>query len=410
MMGSHQAAVLLLAIAVIIVVTRLFGALATRVGQPPVIGEILAGILLGPTLLGQAGTELLFPTDIRPFLQTLANVGVVVFMFLVGLEVDHALLRGKGRLATTVSLTSVLLPLGLGALLALYLLQSHPHPQRLGFALFMGTAMAVTAFPVLARILTDRGLHRTKIGGLALTCAAVDDVLAWSLLALVVAINGAAPDQWRLALAVPYLMVMFWVVRPLLRRLAATAAPGQAFAIVLAGLMLSGYLTEWIGLHSLFGAFLFGLIMPREGAERLRGLTVEWLGQVCAVLLLPIFFVMGGLNVNLSALGTAGLVELALILLVAVGGKFTGAYAAARLHGLDGRESATLGTLMNTRGLTELIILSVGLRLGVLDRDLYSLMVVMALVTTAMAGPLLALIRSRTRAAEAPRQDRALVG
>ncbi|MGW4666593.1 cation:proton antiporter domain-containing protein [Streptosporangium sandarakinum] len=397
-MSPEQVAALLLGVAVIIIATRLAGTLVARLGQPPVIGEILAGILLGPTLFHGAVTDALFPADIRSHLGVLANIGVMVFMFLVGLELDHALLRGTGRLAVSVSLSSILLPLGLGALLGLYLLESHPNPHRLGFALFVGAAMAVTAFPVLARILTDRGMHRTATGGLALTCAAVDDVLAWSLLAVVVAVTGADTGQWHAVLVLPYVALMFWVVRPLLRRLAAAhrrtghLSPGM-LAAVLAGLMLSGCVTEWIGLHFIFGAFLFGVVMPREGADRLREEISERVGQVSTVLLLPIFFVVSGLKVDLSTVGMPGLAELALILLVAVGGKFAGAFTAARLNGLPPHQSATLATLMNTRGLTELVILSAGLQLGLLDTGLYSLMVVMALVTTAMAGPLLQLLR-----------------
>lgn len=398
-MTPNQVPVLLFDLALIIVLAQLFGAVAKRFGQPAVIGEVLAGILVGPTLFQGAVANFLFPVDVRPFLGVLANVGIAVFMFIVGLELESSTLRGQRRVAATVSFSSVLLPFCLGSALAFVLIQNHPTEHRLGFVLFMGVAMSVTAFPVLARILTDRGMLQTPIGGLALTCAAVDDVLAWSLLAAVVALTDAGgPDQWRMLLALPYVALMLWGIRPLLRRFAATArdATGKltavALAAVLVGLLLSGALTEWIGLHFIFGAFLFGVIMPRDGAALLREQILERVGQVCSVLLLPVFFVVAGLKVDLSIVDAIALGELCLILLVAIGGKATGAFLGARVHGIRVRQSAVLAILINTRGLTELIILAVGLQLGVLDQTLYSLMVVMAVVTTAMSGPLLRLV------------------
>ncbi|GAA4561642.1 hypothetical protein GCM10023176_00770 [Micromonospora coerulea] len=408
-MSTTQATRLLLALAIIIVAARLLGALARRLDQPPVIGEVLAGIALGPTLLHGTVSEAVFPTDIRPFLAALANLGVALFMFIVGLELDHALVRGRGRLASSVSISSIVLPFGLGALLSLYLIGNHPSRDPLGFALFMGAAMSVTAFPVLARILTDREMSHTLVGQVALTCAAVDDVLAWTMLATVVTVAGAAADQARLLLLVlPYLAVMFLVVRPLLRRVAAAQrAAGRltssTLAVVLAGVLLSAAATEAVGLHFIFGAFLFGVVMPREGGAALRAELLERVGQVSSVLLLPVFFIVAGLRVDLSAVGSTGLAELALILLVAIGGKFVGAYLAARANGLPARESGALATLMNTRGLTELVILNIGLQLTLLDTRLYSLMVVMAVLTTAMAGPLLRLLYPRRHyAAAAP--------
>ncbi|WP_406036579.1 cation:proton antiporter [Micromonospora sp. NBC_00898] len=406
-MSTTQATRLLLALAIIIVAARALGALARRLDQPPVIGEVLAGIALGPTLLHGAVSEAVFPTDIRPFLAALANLGIALFMFIVGLELDHALARGRGRLAGTVSISSIVLPFGLGALLSLYLIGNHPSRDPLSFALFMGAAMSVTAFPVLARILTDRNMSHTVVGQVALTCAAVDDVLAWTMLATVVTVAGAAADQARLLLLVPpYLVVMFLVVRPLLRRVAvAQRAAGRltsgTLAVVLAGALLSAAATEAVGLHFIFGAFLFGVVMPREGGAALRAELLERVGQVSSVLLLPVFFIVAGLRVDLSAVGATGLGELALILLVAIGGKFAGAFLAARANGLPARESGALATLMNTRGLTELVILNIGLQLTLLDTRLYSLMVVMAVLTTAMAGPLLRLLYPRRRYAPA---------
>ena len=396
---------LLLGLAVIVVVARVLGALARRLGQPAVIGEIVGGILLGPTLFGGAVTRTLFPDGVRPSLSTLASIGVCVFMFLVGLHLDRDLLRGQGRLASTVSLSAIVLPFALGVLLALHLFDNHPTGDKLAFVFFLGTAMSVTAFPVLARILTDKGLIDTPIGGLALACAAVDDVLAWSLLAVVATLAGAGDDPWRVALVIPYALFMLFAVRPLLARLAAGRAgsgrlAGAAVLVaVAAGLFLSAEATEWMGLHAIFGAFLFGVVMPRDGVTALREHALPWIERVCSVLLLPVFFMVAGLKVDLSKVDLTALGELGLILLVAVGGKFGGALLGARLNGVRWRHSTVLATLINTRGLTELIVLAVGLQLAVLDQALYSLMVVMALVTTAMAGLLLPLIYPPERVA-----------
>ncbi|MFI0999817.1 cation:proton antiporter [Streptomyces galbus] len=399
-MDTHQTTSLLFGLAAIVLLARVLGMLARRLNQPAVIGEVLAGIALGPTLFHGAISDALFPADIRPLLSALAAVGVVVFMFLVGLEWDAGMIRGSGSLAASVSFSSILLPFGLGAALALYLMDDYGTDDRTAFMLFMGIAMSITAFPVLARILTDRGMTRTPLGVVALACASIDDVLAWSLLAAVVAISGSAgPEQWRLLLAVPYLLGMFFVVRPLLQRYAARRPSHQltptVFASVLVGLLVSAAVTEWVGLHYIFGAFLFGVILPRTGNERVRHAVQERLSHLSGTLLLPVFFLVAGLKVDLSGLDTGGLGALGLILLVAVGGKFTGAFTAARLNRMPLRQSAALATLMNTRGLTELIVLNVGLQLGFLSRDLYSLMVVMAVVTTAMAGPLLSWIMGR---------------
>ncbi|MEU1010668.1 cation:proton antiporter [Streptomyces sp. NPDC005890] len=400
-MTTNQLFALFSDLALILVLAQLLGAVARRFSQPAVIGEVLAGIMLGPTLLGHKASDFLFPTDIRPMLTALADVGMAVFMFIVGLELDRKILRGTGRLAATVSLSSILLPFGLGALLALLLVEDNAPHHRLGFVLFMGTAMSVTAFPVLARILTDRKMQHTPVGGLALACAAIGDVLAWCMLAAVVALaGGGGAHQWYLLLLVPYTGVMLWVVRPLLRKLLATGdgtsrLSPAALTAVLAGLLVSGAVTEKIGLHFIFGAFFFGVVMPKESTERLRADITDRVGHVSTHLLLPVFFISVGLKVDLSDLGRSGWLDFALILLVAVSGKFLGAFLSARAHGVTARQSAVLATLMNTRGLTELIILTAGLQLGVLNERLHSLMVAMAVVTTAMAGPLLSVLQPR---------------
>jgi Kef-type K+ transport system membrane component KefB len=389
---TFQATFLLLDLALILLLSQVCGRIAQRLGQPAVIGEVIGGILAGPTLLGVVSTTL-FPMEVRPFLAALANVGVAIFMFLIGLELNHRNLRGQGSIAASVAISSTLLPFGLGVGLALFLAGRHETGHRLGFLLFLGAAMSVTAFPVLARILTDRGLQRTTLGGLALASAAIGDVLAWTLLAAVIAVAGAGgADQWPLLLLVPYLGLMLGVVRPLLRRHLAGrtgTTPGLVAGIFI-GMLLSAAATEWMGLHFLFGAFLFGAVIPREGTRPLRREILESTQRFNGTLLLPVFFVVAGFRVDLS-LSAGGLLDLGLILLVAITGKFGGAFLAARLHRLPQRQSVMLAILMNTRGLTELIILMVGLQLGLLDTGLYSLMVVMAVVTTAMAGPLLRL-------------------
>ncbi|WP_030301688.1 cation:proton antiporter [Streptomyces katrae] len=414
-MNTHQTTSLLLGLAAIVILARVLGALARRLGQPAVIGEVLAGIALGPTLFHGAISDALFPVSIRPLLSALAAVGVAVFMFIVGLEWDAKLIRGSGSLAVGISFSSIVVPFGLGTVLALYLMNDYGTDNQTAFMLFMGIAMSITAFPVLARILTDRNMTRTPLGVVALACASIDDVLAWSVLAAVVAISGSADgDQWRILLAIPYLLGMLFVLRPLLQRYAARRPAVRltptVFGCIIAGLLLSAAATEWVGLHYIFGAFLFGVILPRTGTEQLREKVEERLGEMNGTLLLPVFFLVAGLKVDLSGLNMDGLGALALILLVAVGGKFIGAFTAARLNRMPVRQSAALATLMNTRGLTELIVLNVGLQLGFLDKGLYSLMVVMAVVTTAMAGPLLSWLLgrpSRNNLPETPQESEA---
>ena len=395
-MSLNDVQLLLADVAIVIILARLLGAAAKRIGQPPVLGEILVGILLGPTFLHGRITATLFPPALISPLTALADIGLVLFMFVVGYEVDLRLIRGREHAAFSVSVGSVALPLVLGSGLGVWLAHRNHVHHVTTFALFIGTAMAATAFPVLARILTDRGLHRTRIGGLALASAAVADVLAWALLAVAVALAGSSP-QWRILLALPYAAVMFLVVRPLLRRLAgvyqqAGRLTPNILATVLAGLLLSSYATNWMGLHFIFGAFLFGVIMPREAVLGLREEILARLEQISVLVLLPLYFVVSGLSINLSTIGHSGLEELGAILVVAIVGKLVGAYGGAQLAGIHGRNAGVMATLMNTRGLTELVILGVGLQLHILNKSLYSLMVIMALVTTAMSGPLLKLI------------------
>jgi Kef-type K+ transport system membrane component KefB len=392
-------------LAVVMIAARLVGRLAVRLGQPAVIGEIIAGLLLGPTALGALPgnpTVHLFPTDVRPFLSVLANLGLVLFMFIVGLELDLSFVKGRGRLAGAVSATSVALPFGLGALLATTLYHHHKvvggkTVSFSSFALFLGVAMSITAFPVLARILADRGAHRTALGVISLACAAVDDVLAWTILAVVVAVTvgGDFTGVFKIILeSVGFALGMYLIVRPLLaqlvrwRRRAGRLTPDM-LAIVLAGVLLSSWVTEEIGIHFIFGAFLFGAVMPRKEAAQLTKEILESIERVSVLLLLPVFFVITGLGVDIGGIGGSGAWQLALILLVAIVGKFVGAASAARVQRVPRRQATALGILMNTRGLTELIILQVGKSLGVLDDKMFTMLVVMAVVTTMMTAPLL---------------------
>ena len=394
-------------IAIIVVVARLAGSLFKKIRQPAVVGEILAGIALGPSLLGLFPGHLpdrIFPKDVRPFLNILAQVGLVIFMFIVGLELDVALIRGKERVAGVISLTSIAIPFALGILLAGALHSSHlaaPAAHRfVPFALFMGASMSITAFPVLARILTERRMYRTEIGALALACAAVDDIVAWSLLALVLAIvksSGALSLPTILGESIAFVAFMFLVVKPGLERLArqyrrAGRLTPNIFAVIVVGFLSSAYLTQKIGIHQIFGAFIFGVVMPRKDTADFFHELVERLEQVSILALLPLYFIVTGFSVDIRGLGRDALTQLPLILLVAISGKLVGASAAARVQGIPGRKAAAIGVLMNTRGLTELIILNVGRELGVLDSRLFTMLVVMAVITTIMTEPALRLV------------------
>jgi Kef-type K+ transport system membrane component KefB len=413
-MTSAQIVTLLLDLVVVLVAARVLGALAARFDQPPVIGEIIAGILCGPTLWHGAIANTVFPTGIRPMLSALADVGVMLFMFLIGLEFGRSLLRRRLGSIVSISVGSVLVPFGLGIVLARWLATRYDDTHNVGFVLYLATALAITAFPVLARIIADRGASATRVGALALGSAAVGDLLGWSLLAIaVIALNGSARGQWHVLLIVPFVAATFSIVRPLLGRLIRWQAEHgwrrEMLVVVLVGLLGSSAFTEWMGLHFIFGAFLFGLAMPRDVPD-LRDAVAQPIERFGTTLLLPIYFVVAGLQVNLSTVGTSGLGEFGLIMLVAVGGKFAGAFVGARLAREGWRHSAALAILMNTRGLTELIVLSTGLQLGLLDQHLYSLLVLMAVLTTMMTGPLLRLVyprRLQARDIEEPPQTRA---
>ena len=395
----------MIALAVITVAAHALGALGERwLKQPPVIGEIVAGIVLGPSLLQAVAPGLsaaLLPSTVVPSLGLISKVGVVLFLFVVGLELDGRLLRHNSHVVLAISHASIIVPFLLGSALALWCYPRYgpPHVGFTAFALFFGISLSVTAFPVLARILRDRRIHRTELGVTALACAAVDDATAWTLLAFVVGVTRTDLGEAlrALPLVAAYLLVMFLAVRPVMRRVADAVEKDGAevtsprLAVVFVGLLLSASATEWIGIHALFGAFLFGAIMPHTGrlAEGLRAR----LEDVVVVLLLPAFFAVTGLRTEIGLLrGAADWLLCGVIIAAATLGKWGGSYVAARLAGLDSRQSAAIGVLMNTRGLMELIVLNVGLDLGVLTPRLFAMLVLMALVTTFLTSPILGML------------------
>jgi Kef-type K+ transport system membrane component KefB len=404
--AGHPLAHLLLAIAVVVAACKAAGWLARWLGQPPVIGEIAAGIMLGPSVLGAAwpaGATALIPPAILPQLNVLAQVGVVLFVFLTGLELNTRLLRGRGHLAVVVSHVSIAVPfvLGIGLAAVAYLRFAPQGIDFLAFALFIGVSMSVTALPVLVRILKDTGMFHSEVGVVALTCAVVDDVTAWCLLALVVALvtaSSLAGVLLTVALAAAFAAALFGVVRPLLARFAdrTSASTARHLApLALVAVLLCAMATEWIGVHAMFGAFLFGLAFPRGNAAE------SWLhentGGLTTALLLPLFFAFSGLRTDIGLLAADATLWLwcGAILLVAVLGKLGGAAVAARTVGEGWNRSLQIGTLMNCRGLTELVVLNIGLDLGVLSPTMFTMLVVMALVSTAMTAPLAAWLANR---------------
>ena len=410
--ARHPLVRLLVQLLLIVSAARVCAWLAMRLGQPPVIGEIAAGILIGPSVLGAlapSASAALFPVDSLPILQMLSQIGVLLFMFVIGIELDASHIKGRTRTAVAVSHFSIAVPFILGVLLALLIYSAYAPPTVPfhAFALFLGVAMSITAFPVLARILEERQLTSTPLGTTALTCAAVDDVTAWSLLAFVSAVITSAGAAATLATMVTMLVVfvlfMVYAVRPSLARLLdstrrADALSKEHIALVLAVLLSSALATEVIGIHALFGAFLAGVVMPADAT--FRRLLRERLETIGSVLLLPLFFAFTGLRTQIGLLGDVNDWLLCLaIIAVATLGKMGGTITAARWTGLGWHESFALGALMNTRGLMELIALNVGYDLGILTPKVFTMMVLMALVTTAMTGPLLSLAERRRRTA-----------
>lgn len=400
---------LLLQVIVIVLATRLVGTFFARCGQPSVIGEILAGILLGPSLLGWLSPEahrFIFPEESLGVLKLLSQIGVCLFMFVVGLELEVSHLRQKAQTAVLVSHVGILFPYFLGVAAALFLYSQYAAAGAAftPFALFMGIAMSITAFPVLAHILKERGMTRTFLGSTALTCAAVNDATAWAILAFVVAIARATDlmaTTFCLGLVIVFVVLMLFVVRPQLPRWLgveklAPGGPRGTIAAVLLLILTAALATELIGIHALFGAFLAGVVMPEK--HEFREYLIVRLENFSSLFLLPLFFAYSGLRTQVGLLNdtTSWLVCLAIIG-VATLGKLGGTMLTARFTGMNWNDSFALGALMNTRGLVELVALNIGYDLGILPPRIFAMMVLMALVTTFMTGPLLNLAERAKR-------------
>ena len=400
--ASFSLGLLLAQLLTVLLATRACGLALRPLGQPQVIGEMLAGILLGPSLFGllaPAASAALFPAASLPVLGTLSQLGMVLYMFLVGFELDTQTLRERGSTALLISHASIVVPFALGALLSLSLFGRFAPPGLpfAPFALFLGAAMSVTAFPVLARILAERGLQRTPLGGLALSAAAVDDVSAWTILAaitIVVRTSGAASVPFGTLAGLALFVGCGALLRRPLRRVTAAALESRGgmthglLAALVALALAGGAVTEALGLHALFGAFFVGLLLSKE--QHLAQAARERLEGPLIVLLVPLYFAFTGLRTRLDLIRDPGAWALALVVVaVAVVGKLGGSALAARVSGVAWRDAAALGVLMNTRGLMELVILNVGLDLGVVSPALFSILVLMAFVTTLMTNPLL---------------------
>ena len=397
-------AILLAQIITIILVARVFGWVFKKIGQPSVIGEIIAGIVLGPSLVGLYFPEFsaaLFPVESLGNLKFLSQIGLILFMFVIGMELDLKVLKNKANEAVVISHASIVIPFALGIGLS-YFVYNQFAPEGvtfLSFSLFMGIALSITAFPVLARIVQERGIHKTKLGAIVITCAAADDITAWCILAVVIAIVKAGTfvsSLYIIMLAVLYVLAMIFIVKPFLKRIGDLYGSKDTIikpvvAIFFLVLILSSYATEVIGIHALFGAFMAGAIMP--DVPKFRTIFIEKVEDVALILLLPLFFVFTGLKTEIGLLNDPYLWKVTgFIILVAVVGKFLGSALAAKFVGQSWRDSLTIGALMNTRGLMELIVLNIGLELNVLTPEVFTMMVIMALVTTFMTGPALDLI------------------
>jgi Kef-type K+ transport system membrane component KefB len=396
---QHPLALLLFQIITIVLVARVFGWIFRKIGQPSVIGEIIAGIVLGPSLFGlyfPDMKEALFPLASLGNLQLLSQIGLILFMFVIGMELDLKVLKNKANDAVVISHASIVIPFALGIGLSYYIYHQFAPAgvEFLSFSLFMGIAMSITAFPVLARIVQERGIHKTRLGTIVITCAAADDITAWCLLAAVIAIVKAGSfvsSLYVIGLSVGYVLMMLFVVKPFLKRIGELYAKKDnikksVVAIFFLTLIVSSYLTEIIGIHALFGA-----IMP--DISKFRNVFIEKVEDVSLILLLPLFFVFTGLRTEIGLINEPHLWKITgFIILVAVAGKFFGSALAAKFVGQSWRDSLTIGALMNTRGLMELVVLNIGYELGVLSPKVFTMMVIMALVTTFMTGPALDLI------------------
>jgi Kef-type K+ transport system membrane component KefB len=403
---KHPLAILLLQIITIIIVARSFGWIFRKIGQPSVIGEIIAGIFLGPSVVGMYFphySALLFPAESLGNLQFLSQIGLILFMFVIGMELDLKVLKNKANDAVVISHASIVIPFALGMGLSFFIYKDKMFTPKgvdfLSFSLFMGIAMSITAFPVLARIVQERGIHKTKLGTIVITCAAADDITAWCILAAVIAIVKAGTfvsSIYIILMAIIYVLMMLSVVKPFLKKIGDLYATREnlskpVVAIFLLTLIISSYITEIIGIHALFGAFMTGAIMP--DITKIRKIIIEKIEDVALILLLPLFFVFTGLRTQIGLINDVYLWKITgLIITVAVVGKFFGSALAAKFVGQNWHDSLTIGALMNTRGLMELVVLNIGYDLGVLSTEVFTMMVIMALVTTFMTGPAIDLI------------------
>ncbi|MET0299568.1 MAG: cation:proton antiporter, partial [Flavitalea sp.] len=397
----HPLPLLLAQIVTIILVAKLFGWICSKIGQPTVIGEMIAGIVLGPSLLGlyfHSFSEVLFPAKSLGNLQFLSQIGLIFFMFIIGMELELKHLRKQTHEAVVISHASIILPFALGMGLAYFMYQQYApsNIKFLSFALFMGIAMSITAFPVLARIVQERGITKTRLGSIVITCAAADDITAWCVLAVVIAIVKAGSllsAVYTIIMALVYVIVMLKLVKPFLTRIGTiyhsrASLTKPIVAIFFLTLIISAYTTEVIGIHALFGAFMAGVIMPEN--VKFRTLFIEKVEDVALVLLLPLFFVFTGLRTEIGLLDDPKMWLLTgVIIFIAVAGKFIGSALAAKFVGQNWKDSLSIGALMNTRGLMELVVLNIGYDLKVLTPQVFSMMVIMALVTTFMTGPAL---------------------
>lgn len=393
---------ILLQLIVILLVVQFFGYLSRFIGQQWVIGEIIAGLALGPSLLGRffPGVETtVFPVSALPTLQTLGDIGLILYMFTLGAHIDIHLMLRQSQKAGVISLCSIALPLIMGAILAYFLFPdlAGPKANLFTFMFLVGTAMSLTAFPVLARLLTERNMLSTRIGTLALTSAAANDIIAWFLLALIIALvhaSGTTSALITIGVTVLFIGVMIAIIRPLLhladRRI---RSKPLVLAITMILLLLCAYTTNTIGIHPVFGAFMMGIIVPRK---TLFVDLVRSMDKTNGLLFLPLYFVATGLRTQIGLIGSPILWLICLlVLVVACSGKIFGATFSTRLFGDSWKESLSLGVLMNTRGLVELIVLNIGLDLGVLSPTLFAILVIMAVVTTMMASPILPLLGYR---------------
>jgi len=397
----HPLALLLIQIVVIMMATRLFGFLVSFVAQPTVVGEIIAGIVLGPSLLGLFFPEFsifLFPKESLSNLSLISQLGLIFFMFVVGMELDFEKIKKQSSASVFISHASIIFPFFLGVVLSywLYPLFAPQNVSFMPFALFIGIAMSITAFPVLARIIKEKNLTDTSYGAMAITCAATDDITAWYILALIIAlsISGTLGSSLFLLLFIAaYVVVMFYGIRPLLAKIGSTQNERlsmNAMSAIMVLLLVSSLVTESIGIHALFGAFMAGAMMPSSAISRLKELIAPRLEYVSLLVLLPLFFALTGLRTEIGLLNTSdGWLICGVIIIIAVTGKLLGSSLAAKFMGFNWRDSFALGILMNTRGLMELVVLNIGFEMGILSTELFTMFVVMALVTTFMTGPIL---------------------